>query len=183
MTIYLITKNPGKIQAAKRVFDKYKIDLQNVEKEYPEIQAATSLEIARHTAIAAAIEQRVPVIREDHSFTIRALGLPGPYMNFIEKWLPAEKLLEVLKGQPDRSAYFEVATVYAEPDGKTKEFVFQVEAKIKDSIVVNDRRGGWNSLICLGDEKRALTEYPEEERLQIWSKNYEAIAQELIKNA
>ena len=48
-TVYLITKNQGKIMAAKSVFDKYGVELKNVEQEFPEIQADTSLEIAKHT--------------------------------------------------------------------------------------------------------------------------------------
>lgn len=40
---------------------------------------------------------------------------------------------------------------------------------------------GWDGLIRLLDEKRAITEYPEEERLHIWNQGYEAIAQKLVE--
>jgi len=85
MIIYLVTRNPGKLLAAKSIFDKYNIKIQTVEKNYPEIQADTSLEIARHTAMQAAKELNNPAIREDHSLFIEALGIPGPYTNYIEK--------------------------------------------------------------------------------------------------
>ena len=42
MIIYLVTRNPGKLLAAKSIFDKYNIKIQTVEKNYPEIQADTS---------------------------------------------------------------------------------------------------------------------------------------------
>ena len=38
---------------------------------------------------------------------------------------------------------------------------------------------GWNGLIRLNNEERAITEYPEEERLNIWNQGYEAIAKML----
>lgn len=68
MTINIITKNPGKMMAAKKAFDKYNINTAFIDKEYPEIQAETSLEIARFTALQAAKELNMPAIREDHSF-------------------------------------------------------------------------------------------------------------------
>ena len=87
MTIYLLTKNAGKIKAANSVFNEYGIEVKSIEKEYPEIQADSSIEIARQAAQEAAREFNVPVIREDHSFFIHALGIPGPYTNYIEKHL------------------------------------------------------------------------------------------------
>ena len=47
MKIYLVTRNTGKLLAAKSVFDRYSIEIQGVERDYPEIQANTSLEIAK----------------------------------------------------------------------------------------------------------------------------------------
>lgn len=182
-SIYLITKNPGKIKAAKSVFDQFKIDLKNVEQEFPEIQADSSLEIAKHTAIEAAKETGLPVIREDHSLFINALGIPGPYMAFVEKHLSLDKLLKILALNEDRTGYFEIGTVYAEPNGRTLEYTYQVPIHFKKEEVVKDPRGGWNGVLCLEGEERAFTEYPEEERLDSWNKNYYKIAEELSKKS
>ena len=54
--VYLITKNKGKLIAAQSVFMDFDIKLLPVEKNYPEIQAETSLEIAKYTAVQAALE-------------------------------------------------------------------------------------------------------------------------------
>lgn len=174
--VYLITKNPGKIKAAKSVFDKFAIQLKNLDREFVEIQADSSLEIARYTAVQAAKELNLPVIREDHSLFVSALGFPGPYTSFIERKTPPEKLLNLLKACNDRTGYFEIATVYAEPNGLTKEYAYKVPIHFKTKEVVQDPRGGWNGLICLKGEKRAFTEYPEEERLKVWNRNYYKIA-------
>ena len=177
--IYLITKNPGKLMAAKSVFDKYGIKIEKVEKDCPEIQADTSLEIARFTALQATKELNAPVIREDHSLFIHALSIPGPYTNYIEKKISAEKLLQILNFLGDRTGHFEVATVYAQPDGKTFEYVFQVPITFGKEIKGENPKG-WNGLIRLYDEERAISEYPEEERLYIWNQGYEKIAKYLL---
>jgi XTP/dITP diphosphohydrolase len=178
--IYLITKNPGKLMAAKSAFDKYDIKIITPDKYYPEIQADTSLEVARVIALQAAKELNSPVVREDHSLFIHALGVPGPYTNYIEKKISVEKLLEILKNFSDRTGHFEIATVYAEPDGKVFEYVFQVPVTFGEEIKGNNSKG-WNGLIRIGDETRAITEYPEEERLHIWNQGYEAVARYIIK--
>jgi len=180
--LYLITKNPGKLKAAKSVFDKYQIPIQSVDKDYPEIQADSSLEIAKFTAIQVAQEINFPVIREDHSLFINALGIPGPYINYVEKKIPTAKLLEILNTLGDYTGYFEVATVYAEPNGQTFENVFKVPMTFgKELKSVNVK--SWNGLIRLNDESRAITEYPEEERLGIWNQGYETVAKYLISKS
>lgn len=177
--LYLITKNQSKLIAAKSTFNKYGIEIISLDKDYPEIQAETSLEIARFTALQAAKEINSPVVREDHSLFIHALNIPGPYTNYIEKKISAKKLLEILKYFNDRSGHFEIATVYAEPNGKVFEYVFQVPITFGEEIKGNNSRG-WNGLIRIGDEIRAITEYSEQERLYIWNQGYEAVAKYTI---
>lgn len=62
--IYLITKNPGKLKAAKAVFEKYGIKIEGADKDFPEIQGETSLEVARFTALQAAKDLNAPTIRD-----------------------------------------------------------------------------------------------------------------------
>jgi XTP/dITP diphosphohydrolase len=175
MEITILTKNPGKRLAAKTVFDKYGIKAIFLDKEYPEIQAGSSLEIAKFTALQASKELNIPVIREDHSFFINFLGMPGPYTSYIEKRIPAEKLLKMMKGEDDRAGYFELATVYANPDGLIKECVYQVPIKISEEER-GELQSGWNRIIMLEGENRTLAEYPEKQRIGVWNKNYEEIA-------
>lgn len=179
MKIYLVTRNPGKLLAAKSVFDKYGIEIQNVEKDYPEIQADTSLEIAKYTAIEAAKDLNTPAVREDHSLFIEALSIPGPYTNYIEKKIPADKLAALIKQLGNNTGHFEVATVLAYPTGEIFEYVFQVPMTFGEESKGESPKG-WNGLIRLNDEKRAITEYPETERLHIWNQGYEAVAKQLM---
>lgn len=175
MFIYLITRNSGKLMAAKHVFDKHKIELRPVEKDYPEIQSDTSLSIAKFTALQVAQELGKPAIREDHSLFIDALGIPGPYTRYIEKKISAEKLIKILNNFDDRSGFFEIATVYAEPNGFTMEYSYKVPIRFSKEEKGN-LQGGWSKIIILDGETRTLAEYPEKERIDVWSKNYESIA-------
>jgi len=180
MKIHLVTKNAGKIMAANNIFNKYGIEIIGVEKDYPEIQAATSLDIAKYTAIEAANDLNDLAVREDHSLFINALNLPGPYMAYIEKMLPVDKVIEICDKFNDNTGHFEVASVLAYPDGQTFEYVFQVPITF-GLEVKGDNPRGWNGIIRLLDEKRAITEYPEEERLHIWNQGYKKIAEHLEK--
>ena len=180
MKINIITKNPGKILAAENLFNKYNIETFFIEKDYPEIQADTSLEIARFTALQAAKELNIPVIREDHSFFLNALGFPGPYTNYIERKLPVKKLLEIMKNRADRTGYFEIATVYACPDESVKEHVFQIPIKLALEEK-GDLKSGWDRILQFGNETRTFAEYSEKERLEVWEEGFKAIAEELTK--
>lgn len=179
--VYLITKNRGKLLAAQKVFSKFGIEIKNIPKDYPEIQADTSAEIAKFTAIQAANEFKIAAIREDHSLFIGALsGFPGPYTNYFDRNMPVAKLLELIKNAKDRSAYMEVAAAYAKPDGTFKEFVFRVPLKISEEIKGNVRN--WDKVLMLANSEKTFAETKEEDNLDIWNKNYISIAKEILKS-
>lgn len=175
--IYLITKNKIKFESAKSVFDKYNIKLESCENEFPEIQANSSLEVARHTALAAVKELNAPVIREDHSIYFSAINFPGPFSAYMEEKINAKKLLKMMSSFRDKSGCFEIATVYAEPGGEEFNNVYKVPFTLSEKVKGNYKI--WDSIIILKGEKRTLTEYPVEERMHIWTKGYEAVAKHI----
>lgn len=178
--IYVITRNKGKLMAAQKAFSKFGIVVEAIEKDYPEIQAESSIEIAKFTALQAAKEFKVPVIREDHSLFINALGgFPGPYTNYFEKMIPVEKLLAMLKDCDDRTGHFEIAAAFAKPNGSVKEFVFKVPIKI--SSEKKGDKGNWDKVLMLAEEDVTFSEVTEESRLHVWDKNYISIAEDLLK--
>ncbi len=181
MKVNILTKNPGKQLVAKETFGKYGIAVNFIEKDFPEIQADSSLEIAAYTARIAARELGMPIIREDHSLFLDALGIPGPYTSFIEKKLDCKKLIKILENLSSWNGHFEVATVYALPNGKTKSWIFKVPITISKKSRGN-LSGGWNRVIMLKGEKRTIAEYPEKERINVWNKNFEKIAKLLINS-
>ena len=180
MEVYVITKNKGKILAAQSVFSKFGIEVKNIEKDYPEIQANTSLEVAKHTALQAAKEFNFPVVREDHSLFIAALGgFPGPYTNYFDKTIPAEKILELMKNSEDRTAYMEVAAAYAKPNGEVKEYVFRVPLLVSKEIKGNVRN--WDRILMIKGTNKTFAESAEEDNIGVWDKNYINVAESIVK--
>ena len=175
MKIYLVTKNAGKLLAANSVFSKHNIELSPVLEDYPEIQAETSLEIAKYTALEAAKKLNAPAIREDHSLFINALNFPGPYTSYFEKRISPSMILEWLKDSNDRDGYFEIATVFAGPDGTTKEFIYQVPITISREER-GDLQKGWGKILMLNGNNKTFAKYPEQDRISVWNKNYQEIA-------
>lgn len=178
--IYLITKNKGKIMAAESVFSQFGIKVKNIEKDYPEIQADTSSEIAKQMAIEAAKEFNVPVMREDHSIGLDVMnGMPGPFMAWFDKKIPVERLLEILKHEKNRKGHFELALAYAKPNGAVKEFSYKIPFVL--SIEAKGSRGNWNKSIII-DEKTGKTigETEEKENVDVWNKNYYSLAKEIM---
>ncbi len=96
--ITFLTSNPLKIKTAQAVFDRYPSpQLETQENSYPEIQATSSLEIAKHTVLQAVNDLSRPVMREDHSFCTKALnGFPGALMSLVEKQLTTADLLQLM---------------------------------------------------------------------------------------
>ena len=179
--VYLLTKNPGKILAATGVFSEFGINVKNIDKDYPEIQAETSIEVAKKMALEAAKEFKVAVIREDHSICLNAMnGLPGPFMNWFDKKMPAEKLLELMKNFKDKEGYFELAAAYAKPNGEVKEYVYRVPIIISEQA--RGARGNWNKIIIIKERPgKTLGESQEEDNVDIWNHNYRKIAEDLAK--
>jgi XTP/dITP diphosphohydrolase len=177
MKVGVITKNPGKIKIVEYVFPKYGIDFEFIDGDFPEIQAASSKEIAEFTSRQAAKELGMPVVREDASLYIRALGFPGPFTAYLEKMVPAEKLLKILEPFEDRSGFFESAVSFCLPNKTPLTFVERFE------IEINDKEAGdlvppkaWDRILRLKGESRTFAEYPIEERIKIWAKPYEKLA-------
>jgi non-canonical purine NTP pyrophosphatase (RdgB/HAM1 family) len=173
--IRVLTGNTWKFKVAREALAGFGIVAVQETRQVPEIQADTSAEIARHAAIAAARELGEPVIREDHSLFIGALGIPGPYTQFVERALPAETLSRILSLFPDRTGAFEVALAYAEPSGRVEECSFRVPV-VFASEPRGKLSGGWDRLLMLYGENRTFAEYPESERREIWSANFRALA-------
>lgn len=175
--VYLLTGNPDKVKSAEKAFENTNIELKQLDEDYPEIQASSSLEVAKHTVEQAMEEYDKPIIREDHSVYLDAIpGFPGPYMSYFDKNIPAEKLLEILDGE-ERTGYFEIGAVLGLPNGEVKEYEFRVPIEISDEIRGDERN--WDRLMMLEGENETFAESSGESRLGIWNQNYRDIADDL----
>jgi len=177
MKVGIITKSPGKRKIVENVFPKYGIEFEFIDKEFPEIQAATSQEIAEFTVKQAAKELKIPVVREDASLFLRALNFPGPFTAYLEKMIPAQKLLKILEPFEDRSGYFECAVSFCEPDKCPITFVekFEIEINDKETGELAPQKA-WDRILKFKGETRTFAQYPFEGRIHIWAKPYEKLA-------
>jgi len=174
-SIHLLTGNEGKVKAANLIFGKYGIELTSLSLDIPEIQAKTSLEIARFTATEAHKQTGKAVIREDHSFFIKELGFPGPFMAYADKTISVEQLLAIVNTLNSRDAYFELGAVYVSTDGEVHEFSYQVPIVLGTAIRGTDKLR-WERLMMFPGETHTFAELDAEDRVEIWAKNYESIA-------
>lgn len=173
--VYLVTGNKDKIAAANMIFNKSGVEVLSLDLDIPEIQASSSAEIASYSARKAFEIKKLPVIREDHSFYISELGMPGPYMAFIDKQINVDQLVKILDTLHDRSGYFELAACFIDSNGKEYQFSYRVPIVFSDEPR-GDSQQRWERLIMFPGESRTFAEYPSEERSEVWSRNYIEIA-------
>lgn len=179
MQLHLLTGNPFKIDTAELALRPYGIEVHPVSLNLPEIQADSNEEIARDAALKAAKLLRIPVAREDHGFYLDAFpGFPGPYMAQIETKIPPEDALRLLEGKV-RTGYFSMALAYATPAGELIEFAYQLPCTLAKSIRPGNKDFSWDSIICLGDEDRTLSEYPQKQRHRFFTQNFTKLAERL----
>lgn len=174
---YLLTGNSDKLKSARKAFKGKNAVLKQLGEDYPEIQASSSLEIARHTVKQAMEDYDKPVMREDHSMYLDAIpGFPGPYMSYFDQNTSAEKLLELLNGR-ERTGHFEISAVLGLASGNIKEYSFTVPIEIAEEIRGDERN--WDRIMMLEGSGKTFAESSEESRLEIWNKNYRDIAEYL----
>ena len=175
--VFLITGNPEKLYFARKAFEQTNIQLEQINPDYREVQASSSLEVARHTIEKFIGEYDRPIIREDHSLYLDGIpGFPGPYLSYFDERLDAEKLLELVEGKK-RTGYFEVGTVLGLPNGEIKEYQFQVPIKISNKIRGNERN--WDRILMLEDSNETFSGSNSGKRAEIWNQNLRRIIEKL----
>ncbi len=174
-TVYLLTSNADKVKAAESIFSPHGVRLELLVPDIREIQATGSAEIARAMAVGAHEQTGKAVIREDHSFYIKELNIPGPFMAYADKAISAQQLLAILDTLTSREAYFELAAAYVDDAGEVREFSYRVPVMMATEIRGSDKLR-WERLMMLPGESTTFAEGGADERVALFSKNYEAIA-------
>ena len=177
MNMYLVTGNSEKLEAARHAFDE-SVEIETIDPELPEIQADSSLKVARHTVEQLIDDYDAPVIREDHSVYLNSFqGFPGPYMSYYDRNMPVEDLLKMLEGVEDRTGYFEISTVLGLPDGEIKEYSFQIPIEFVEEP--RGDKGNWIQVMKLKGGEKTFAESDSSERMDKWDRNFRKIADDL----
>lgn len=149
-TLYFATGNDGKFKTMRRYFEQHgvRVALEQSRVEMVEPQAETATEVALAKARQAYATLKQPVVVDDSSFHIAALGgFPGPYIKYMLMTIGIDGILEFLKNHTDRSAYFLSSLVYIDENGE--EHIFEDEpyrGLIAKKVVELDRPDAWSDL-------------------------------------
>lgn len=176
--IIFVTGNKYKFQVAEKAMQKHAIKLTQKKLETPEIQAESVEDVAAFSAMWAADVLKKPVVVSDGGCYIDALnGFPGPFIKYINNWLTANDLLNVMKDKANRNVVWKDCLVYCEPGEKPKTFVSYFEGTIARKVgkVIYRKEYGWmDSLFIPEGHVKTLSELPTEEYLNYWAnpKNY-----------
>ena len=112
--VKFVTTNAGKLQEAEQYLD---APVEQVDFDYPEIQAEDLASVAAQGARAAYRHTGEAVIVDDSGLTIDAFdGFPGPYSSYVEDTLGIERVWELANREDDRSAAFRGVVAYCDGD-------------------------------------------------------------------
>lgn len=129
--VIFITGNKHKLEICKTVLDMYNIEVENMDIGVDEIQDTDIELIAAKSAIMAAKQINMPVIKTDVGFEFEALnGFPGAFGKYVFKQLGTEGMLKLMEGKENRKAKSIEVLAYATPDGEYKTFRMDTDLKI-----------------------------------------------------
>ena len=151
MTITFATGNHGKFATLQRYAREHGLDPARFTQQNLDIiepQADTATEVARVKAREAFRQLGHPVVVDDSSFHITALGgFPGPYIKYMISTIGADGILAFMKDHADRSAYFLSTLVYIDETGT--EHVFEDEpyrGSIAPAAIEQNSATAWSDL-------------------------------------
>lgn len=160
-TLYYITGNQSKFLTAQSNLQKHGIDLEQKELDIPEIQAATTEEVALDKATKAFELIKQPLLVSDHGWLVSALkGFPGPYMKNINTWLEPIDFLALMQNQQNREVTLRQNLIYIDQD-TTKSFAYDLKG-----YVLREAKGhlgtNWDKVVCLTQDDKSIAESREE---------------------
>ena len=121
--VFLATGNRGKVEEMTPIFEKRDLDLVQVDADVPEIDAMDVEEVAERKSKdsyqkaleTGEIEEGQMLIVEDTGFYAEGIGgFPGAESAFFARTAGAEKILNLLEENENRSAYFKTALAVIE---------------------------------------------------------------------
>ena len=139
--IAFITGNPHKLEEAKSVLKDYDITIESLQFDIDEIQHYNPLEITKAKARAAYEKAGYPIVVNDSSWEIPALGgFPGGYMKDVANWFTAEDFLALMKDKNDRRIILHDVVAYFDGE-QLKLFIYD-----QTGVFINEPRGEGTSM-------------------------------------
>jgi XTP/dITP diphosphohydrolase len=163
MSYVFVTSNVDKHREAERILGR---PIERTTADLPEIQAATTAEVALHKARAAFALLGRPVIIEDAGVELHGLGgFPGPFIKFWETLGGLASICRAADGLGDRRA-----TAVCVLGVCTGEAAYVVEGRT-DGTIADHPRGtngfGWDAIFVPEGESRTWGEVTAAEKDRI----------------
>lgn len=116
-TIRFVTGNDEKMRDARMALAHFSIEVEKTPLDIDEIQHHDSHEIALAKARAAFDELQAPLMINDSSWSIPALGgFPGGYMKDVTAWLSTDDFLVLMQDKTDKRILLTEVVVYIDAD-------------------------------------------------------------------
>lgn len=151
----LVTGNVNKHREAERLLSH---TLERVELDLPELQAATTREVAIAKATTAHAALARPVIIEDAGLEFAVLGgFPGPFIKFWETLGGLVSMCRALDGTRDRRATAVCVLAFVDDTGT----VGHVEGRTEGTIAMlprGDNGFGWDAIFIPDGDTRTFGE-------------------------
>ncbi len=116
--IYYVTGSDIKFKTAQDCLKEHGIDIVQKTLDIKEIQSESIEEIAIDKAKRAFETIKEPLFINDSGWFFAGLnGFPGAYMAYINRWLTADDLINLMKGKDNREVILKQVVVYIDEKG------------------------------------------------------------------
>ena len=164
MKLTFVTSNAGKLREVKKRFEESDIEIVGERIHYPEIQADSLAEVARHGARWLKNRLEAPFMLEDSGLFIRALdGFPGVYSAFVYRTLGNRGILKLMERRSIRDAVFR--TVVALVDANDRIHTFEGVCSGTITKEITGKQGfGFDPIFIPEGEEKTFGEMETEEK-------------------
>lgn len=178
MSWVFVTGNANKHREAEAILGR---PLERIAIDLPEIQAATTREVASIKARAAFEQLNRPVIVEDAGFELAALnGFPGPFIKYWEQLGGLESICRTVDGLGDRGAAAVCVLGVCDAGGARV-----VEGRIRGTIPASPRGSngfGWDAIFIPEGHDRTFGEMSADDKASMSHRRraWDALRMELV---
>ena len=167
MKVLFATGNAGKLREVQAKFAPLGFEVEQLEDEYPEIQADTLEEVVTEGLKWLWERHKLPIIIDDSGLFIEALGgFPGVYSAYVFKTLGCDGILKQMKGNENRNAEFQCCAGYVDASGK---IIFKTG--YSQGSIIHEKRGsdgfGYDPIFMHDEHNQTFAELDMESKNKI----------------
>lgn len=157
MQIAFVTGNKHKFYEASKICEKFDVALVQKSVEIHEVQHHDPLEITREKAKSAYTTLGVPLVVNDSSWAIPALGgFPGGYMKDVSAWLHAGDFAALMRDKSDQRIYLTDTVAYCDGSDLTIFSHRRIGRFVQTAAIDEDAR--FDSLVQMDGEPEVIAE-------------------------